>query len=591
MRRWILRENDANIDLMAGVLKISPILCRILANRGIRTKNTAIRYLNPILGYLHDTAKMLGIAEAVDIIRHGIAEGAKFCIFGDYDVDGVSATVILRRVLAQLGADCGHYIPHRIHEGYGLNLAAIEQIADEYQVLIAVDNGISAVAEVARAAELGLKVIILDHHQPATEAGAEILPPAHAIINPKQAACPYPFKELCAAGIAYKFALHLCEEFGKSFEAAGEALIFATIATFCDVVDLVDENRIIAKNGLRLLTRQNTENSINIGLNALVKARNLEYNSIDDFAIGFILGPCINASGRLDSAGLAVRLFLSEDEAEAEELADKLAALNDERKDLCAKFVDEAIKNLPEDLDDVPVIYIPEIHESISGIVAGRIKEHTGRPTLVIARSGEVAKGSARSIEAYNIFEEMQKCKDLFLRFGGHKMAAGVTLPIENIDLLRKRLNAASQLAPEDFLPIIFGEAWLDLDEITFELAQEIAALSPFGKANREPAFFTRGIFTERAEIIGKSGETLRLTFRSEQGRKITAVAFKSVEKFIKLLEENYSEGVAQGFAARKTPNLHIKLDIAYNIRINTYMGNSSLQLVIMDFKGGQYES
>ncbi|MCL2576090.1 MAG: single-stranded-DNA-specific exonuclease RecJ [Defluviitaleaceae bacterium] len=589
MKRWVLRENDANIDLMTKTLGVSPILCEILANRGLRSKNTAVQFLNPLRDYLLALDNMAGVTDAVDIIRDGVDNGKRFCIFGDYDVDGVSGTVILHKGLAGLGADITHYIPHREKEGYGLNMAAVENIAGSgCNIFITVDNGIASVAEVARAIELGMAVIIIDHHEPPfveeDEKRYEVLPPANAIVNAKQADCGYPFKELSAAGVSYKFVRHLYGRLEKEFNLDNELLIFAAIATFCDVVDLVGENRILAKNGLRLLNKAET-GATNIGLNALVKARNLEYNDIDDFAIGFILGPCINASGRLSSADLAVELFLTDDEARAVELASQLVLLNDERKALCAKYVDETIVGLDMTaLDDVLVIFVPDIHESIAGIVAGRVKEHTYRPTIVFSDAHGVAKGSARSIEGYNVFEALQKNKDLFTRFGGHAMAAGITMPIENIDELRQRLNSNSGLTTDDFNPIIYGEKELKLDEITFELATQIAALSPFGKANKEPIFFTKGIFTEKAEIVGQSGQTLRLTLRTDNGRKITAIAFKAVDNFVQLLNKNYNEKIAKGFVSGRLVNLNIKLDIAYNIRINTYKGNSSLQLVIIDF-------
>ena len=591
MSRWKIHENDVDIEKMAEVLKIDPVLCDVLANRGIRTKNTAIKFLNPKLEYLHDMASMAGVADAVEIISTGIEKTQAFCIFGDYDADGITSTVITHKALEGLGAKVGYYIPHRSREGYGPSIAAFEKLAQDYQILIIVDSGIAALDEIARAVELGLKVIVIDHHEAQTdEAGNEALPAAHAIIDPKQANCAYPFKQMCAGGLSYKFAMHLYKELGKGFKDADEALIFAMIATFCDIVDLVDENRIIAKNGLLTL---NTKFSTNIGLNALVMARNLEYNSIDDFAVGFVLGPCINASGRLDTAELAVELFLTKDKERAAELAAQLVELNDKRKEMCAKFVEEAVQNLPPDdeLDDIILIYHPEIHESIAGIVAGRVKEHTGRPTIVFAKSHDVAsgkdfaKGSARSIEAYNIFEHMQNNKELFLRFGGHALAAGVSLDVENIDILRKRLNDASTLTKDDFDPIIYAEKWVQLDDITFELASHFTALAPFGKANKEPMFFARDIVTEQVQILGQNKQTLKLVFRTEQGRKINAIAFKAVEKFADYLRKYYSDEVADGFFSGKLRNLNIKMDCAFNVRINTYMGNSSLQLVITDFR------
>ena len=586
MARWIIKENNADIALMAKTLDISPILCEILANRNIRTKNTAIKYLQPSLGFLHDIRQMADVDSARDIIREGIANGKKFCIYGDYDVDGVSGTVILHKTLLNLGASSRYYIPHREKEGYGLNLDAIEEIAIHDNILITIDNGIAAITEVARAKELGLVVIIIDHHEAScivneNDETIEQIPPADAIIDPKRANCPYPFKEMSAAGIAYRFAKYLHASFDVEFTEESEFLVFAAIAAFCDVVDLVDENRIIAANGLSILQRQAFKN---IGLNALVKARNLEYNKIDVFDIGFILGPCINATGRLDSAELAVELFLCDDTVTADILACKLVELNSKRKELTAQFAEKTIEELADSGDKVLVTFQSDMHESIAGIVAGRVKDALQRPTIVFTKSGDIAKGSARSIEAYNIFEEMQKQKELFIRFGGHKMAAGASLLMENIDLLRERLNSTCMLTDEDFVPIIYIEKELSLDEITFELAQSLKILAPFGKANKQPIFITREVYTESVEIIGQSGTTLRLTFRSEFGRKIRAVAFKSVDKFNDILTKSYSKEIFERFNTGRLKNLAVKMDIVYHIEINTYNGNSSLQLRVLDF-------
>jgi single-stranded-DNA-specific exonuclease len=440
---------------------------------------------------------------------------------------------------------------------------------------------------VARAKELGLDIIIIDHHeaQYTEENGVrtEILPPADAIIDPKRGDCPYPFKEMSAAGITYKFARHLHSAFGAKFADEAEFLVFAAIAAFCDVVDLVDENRIIAANGLSILRRQAFKN---IGLKALVKARNLEYNKIDTFDIGFILGPCINATGRLDSAELAVQLFLCDCPKQAEALAAKLVELNDERKALTAQYAEKTTQELADAQDKVLVAFVPDMHESIAGIVAGRVKDALHRPVIVFTKSvdGDIAKGSARSIEAYNVFEELQRHKELFIRFGGHKMAAGVSLLVENIDILRRRLNEFCLLTDADFVPIIYVEKELCLDEVTYELAQSIQILAPFGKANKQPVFITREIYTESAEIIGQSGSTLRLAFRSDAGRKIRAIAFKSVEKFRNMLAKSYSKEVCEKFANGQLRNLAIKMDMAYHIEVNTYNGNSSLQLRVLDF-------
>jgi len=305
---------------------------------------------------------------------------------------------------------------------------------------------------------------------------------------------------------------------------------------------------------------------------------------MDAFDIGFIIGPCINATGRLESAEIAVELFLCEDVAEADVLAARLVELNNERKELTAKFAEETIAQVADVEDGVLVIYQPNMHESIAGIVAGRVKDAVNRPAIVFAKSGDIAKGSARSIEAYNIFEEMQKQKDLFIRFGGHKMAAGASLEVENIDVLRQRLNDNCALVDEDFVPILYIEKELSLDDVTFELAESLQTLAPFGKANKQPIFVTREAYTESVEIIGQSGTTLRASFRCESGRRIRAVAFQSVEKFTAMLAKSYSEEVCRGFTTGRLRNLAVKMDIAYHIEINTYNGNSSLQLRIVDF-------
>jgi len=583
MKNWQMVENDADVNLMADVLKLPPILAHILANRGLRSKNTALKFLHPAKKFFHDAGLMKDMDLGVKITLDGIEAGKKICIFGDYDADGICATTILHKSITALGGKCIYYIPDRETEGYGLNTAALDKLAGDVDILITCDNGIATIAEVAHAKALGMAVIIIDHHEAPFVEGEglriEQLPEAEAIIDPKQSACFYPFEALCAAGLCYKFSMSLFEAAGKTFELDNELLIFATLATFCDVVDLIDENRIIAANGLALM-RENL--SSNIGLNALVKRRDLDYNKIGAFEIGFVIGPCVNATGRLESAATAVELFLANKQSEATRLADRLAELNEERKALTRDFVEKTIAELEgTELDKVLVIYSPEMHESIAGIVAGRVKDALNRPAIVITDSGDVAKGSARSIEGYNIFEEMQRHKDLFLRFGGHPMAAGVTLPHENVAILRKRLNDACALDSDDFIPNLRIDKMLDTDDITFELAQQLEILGPFGKGNRKPVFCSTDIFTETCEIIGQSGTTMRLTFRTASGRKIWAVAFGMVDKFAASLPEN----IAQMFLGRTVKTLTIKIDIAYHLEINEYNGNKSLQLNVVDIK------
>ena len=582
--KWIQKKNEVNnIKKMAETLGVSEILAKILANRGVTSRNKAIMYLKPEQKYFRDAHCMKGIEEATSIIFEGIKAGSRFCIYGDYDVDGVCSTVILYKSIKKLGGNVDYYIPHREQEGYGLNLKAVDEIASKYDCLIAVDNGIVAFDEVKKAIEYGLKVIIIDHHEPAIFDGQEVLPIANAIINPRQSDCFYPFKAMCAAGISYKFAEYLFLKMEREWDLANELLIFASMATFCDVVDLVDENRIIVKNGLGLL---NNRQNINLGLEYLISARNLEYHKINAYAIGFIIGPCINASGRLENAEIAVKLFLTENQAEAAELANQLVALNEERKELCAKWVDIAINGLDaEKLDKVLVLYLPDAHESIAGIVAGRVKEAVYRPTIVFTNSGSYAKGSARSIENYNIFEAMQEQRDLFIRFGGHAMAAGASLEITNIDILRERLNSTCTLAENDFTPKIYYEDELSLDEITYNFAQSLNILEPFGKANKEPVFITKNVYAEDVTIIGADKNTLKMSFRASSNRKISGVCFKSVDKFVEMLRTSFSDSVCEKFKSGRIKTVNCNLDIAYTIGINEYNGNSSLQLQIVDFE------
>ena len=577
MAEWIKMATNVNISLMADTLKISPLLAQALANRGISSKNTAIRYLKPSRNFMYSAESMKDIELGWQIIQQGLKTKARFCVYGDYDVDGVMSTVIMLKALRSFGAECGFYIPDRVSEGYGLNIAAIENIAKEYDILIAVDNGMSAVAEIRRAKELGLAVVVIDHH----EAGAE-MPLADAIINTRQADCKYPFDKLCAAGLCYKFAEYIHMRHNVEFSSADEYLAFAAIATICDVVDLVDENRIIAANGLEILQAGEITN---LGLSTIMELRNLKGGKIDTYAVGFILGPCINAAGRLESATIAVRLFLEGSEEKAQELALQLIELNDKRKEICTNAAERIMQDITEPLDKVICVYDENIHESIAGIVAGRIKDATGRPTLIFAKSGEVAKGSARSIEKYNVFEEMQKCSDILIKFGGHPMAAGASLAAEKIDELKIRLNDACVLTEEDFIPIIYIEEEIFLDEITYEFAKTLENMEPFGKSNKRPVFVIRSIYTRRVERLGKSETALRLTFSSKSGRNFSAVCFRQMDKFLQMLNENFSPEVAKRFASGGLKDLTVPLSIAANVDINRYKGNSSIQLNILDFK------
>jgi single-stranded-DNA-specific exonuclease len=568
MPKWSQRTSDADIGLMARTLNVHPAVASAMANRNVRSKLAAVRYLCPEMRYLHDPSLFMGIEAAAEIVKSHIGGGLKIAVYGDYDVDGITGTVILYKTLKSLGADVMYYIPHRETEGYGLNAAAAGKLADAgVKLVVTCDNGAASAVEVGLLADAGVKTVVIDHHEPPkTHCNAD------AMINPKQDGCGYPFKHLCACGLAYKFADYLYGYMGTRNPYHDEFMIFAAIATFCDVVDLQDENRVIAKLGLRLL---NEGKCANIGLNALRAVRQLEGKEIGAFETGFLIGPCINATGRLDSADTAVDLFLTDDESEAERLANRLYVLNDERKTLTSNSVELIIEELgkPEwDGQKVLVLFKPEIHESIAGIVAGRVKEIVNKPTVVLTRGLEFAKGSARSIEAYNIFEELSKHTDLFERFGGHAMAAGLTLREENIGELRRRLNEGCALSEEHFRSVVYFDGYLELGDVTFELARQLTLLKPFGKANHEPLFVSTGVTAENIDVIGTNKNVLRFTFAvpAQNGKKrwLKGICFGKIKQ--------YEEQIVG--------NRDLMMDIVYSVEINEYNGNVNVQLNIKDF-------
>ena len=590
--QWIIDTNDANIPLMAETLNISPLTATVLANRGIRTRNTAIKFLAPDPKHMHDAGQMQDMDKAVSILCESIDTGEKITVYGDYDVDGVTSTVILHKLIERLGGIVSYYIPQREDEGYGLNLSAVAKLAETgTKLLLTCDNGIAAHAEIAEAKRLGIKVIVLDHHEPGfitQEDGTRIdtLPCADAVVDPKRADCAYPFKMLCAGGLAYKFAGHVYTHKNLPFANENEYISLAAIATFCDVVDLVDENRIIAKHGLAII---NAGKADNIGLKALIDARRVEEKTLGAYDVGFILGPCINATGRLEHAAFSVELFLAKTERAANETAAMLAGLNEERKALTTAACDAAMDALPDTLDKVLVLYNPDVHESIAGIVAGRVKDRVCRPVIMLTKSGEgLVKGSARSIEGYHLFEALYANRELFERFGGHSMAAGLTMAEENIPLLRERLNSTCTLTAEDFVPVVHLDGALSLADTTYALAMQLSILSPFGKANPEPKFVTRNVLAQPAELIGANRTTLRFSFETESGRKVKGICFGKADAFADMLSEAYEPSIVEAFRNGTTKGITVWLDIVYSLEINEYNGNTSVQLRVSDFKLSQ---
>ena len=582
MARWLIKKNDANIGLMSQTLRISPVLANVLANRGIRSKNEAIKHLNPAMKFLN-AEDMAGMREGVELVADAIKTGARIAIYGDYDADGVSATVILHKTLECLGADVFYYIPRREEDGYGLTMAAVERLKEaETDLIFCCDNGVSALDEILLARKLGMAVVVLDHHEPVViekDGQCEELLPLAAVIDPKRKDCPYPYKELCAGGLAYKFAERLYDQLGRDFtEHSDEYLIFAMIATFCDIVDLTGENRIFAKNGLKIL---NTNKQLNLGLWRLIVQRGYEHKDLNEQSIGFVIGPCINASGRLSHAGLAVELFLTDDEAEADEKAAALAQLNEERKEITATACERVLENLVED-DNVLVIYDPTVHESVAGIVAGRVRERVYKPVMVLSKSGGLVKGSGRSVEGYDMHGELDKCRELLVKFGGHTMAAGFSIEEGNIDVLRQRLNENCSDRFEEILHIDLG---FGLESVTYELANELQMLAPYGKANKEPLFGVKAAVPEQLRVIPDK-DTMIFTFLiGDSYRPLKGICFGKVALFRERLAERYDEQMVEKICAGVLRGSNLKMDLAYAIDIDGYNDNKSVQVRIRDFR------
>ena len=569
--KWILQETDADLALMSKVLQVNPITANIMANRGIRTKKTALNYLNASLDASYDAEAIKGMPEAIKLITDAIKNSTKIVVYGDYDVDGIMATTILLKTLQYMEANVDYYIPHRIDEGYGLNIDAIKHLhASGAEIILTVDNGISAIEEIPIAKELGMKVIVLDHHDPgftmSEDGRVDILPIADIIIDPKQLDCPYPFNELCAGGLAYKLAISLCE---MPSELHDEILTLAAIATICDIVHLQDENRIIVKEGLIKL---NAHKLINPGLGSLITARGYLDKPIDTFAVGFVIGPCLNASGRLGSASTSVELLLAKKTEDRIRLTEELCRFNEERKKLTAECVDRATENLPKLLDKVLILTDANAHESVAGIVAGRIKESTGRPTIFITQGGNAMKGSGRSIEGYNLFEALYENRHLLQRFGGHPMAAGLTLLKKNIPILREALNTSCDLTEDDFAIVINIDRELVAADISLQLSEELKKLAPYGKGNKEPLFVCKNFYVENCRAINEKN-TLIFTF-SADGIRYKGIAFG--------LNEDYALACID---ACVKPIGGYNMDVVFTLETNVYNGNATVQLRVRDFR------
>lgn len=568
MERWVLLRKGADYALISQKFHISPRLACLIRNREIIGDESMDRYLNGSLSDLHDGMLMKGMNKAVDILREKISENRKIRVIGDYDIDGVNATYILLEGLERLGADVDSDIPDRIADGYGLNVQLIERAyRDGIDTIITCDNGIAAAEEIAYGTRLGMTVIVTDHHEVPYEEGEEgkkyILPPADAVIDPKQPGCMYPFQGICGAAVAYKLTEALWESMGKESEDLDDLIENVAIATIGDVMDLVDENRIFVKEGLQMLRRTS-----NLGLEALIACTGLSGRPISAYHIGFVIGPCLNAGGRLDTAKRALALLTAKTKKEADILAGDLKALNDSRKEMTETAVQKAkslIESTDLENDRVLVLYLPDCHESLAGIVAGRIREQYYKPVFVLTDGKEDVKGSGRSIEAYSMYEELNGCRDLLLRYGGHRQAAGVTLKKENLSAFRKLLNERCRLNDLDLTQKVVIDMEMPFSSVTEEFIYELKLLEPYGKANTKPVFVARNIKLSHMRIVGKNRNVLKMYAEDGNGTHIEAVYFGDVETLMEYKNQ--------------------RLSITYYPELNEYMGKTTPQIVITHYQ------
>lgn len=567
--KWMVYAKKADFKQIASEYGIDQVLARIIRNRDICGSKDIDMYLNGNLNDIHNPHSMKDADKFVDIITKKIEEHKPVRIIGDYDIDGICSIYILFCGLKAAGADVDYVVPHRINDGYGINEHLIDNAINEgIDTIVTCDNGIAAYNQVRYAKDNGITMIVTDHHDVPFEIKDDkkvyIVPPADAVINPKQADCDYPFKLLCGAGVAYKLISLLYDRLGLDKKELEDYIEFMAIATVGDIVDLIDENRIVVKYGLKHIAHTK-----NTGLRALIEECQLDINNISSYHIGFVIGPCLNASGRLDTARQAIELMLCMDNEKAHNMAKELIALNNERKSMTEQETHKAIE-LVENTgllkDRVLVIYLKDCHESIAGIIAGRIKERYYRPTFVITNAEDGAKGSGRSIEGYNMYEEINKCKNVLTKYGGHPMAAGLSLAISDIDIFRKMLNDNAILTDEDLIPKMWIDAPMPVSYANIRLVNQLKLLEPFGKGNEKPVFADRNLYVKTASVIGKNKNVLRCQLETEDGTYVPAVQFG-----INNIDD--------------IPRAGMRISIIYYPDINTFNGIMSLQIIIKEWK------
>lgn len=583
---WMVQTKRADFSGLAMRLGVSPVAVRVMRNRGLTEEAEMRKYLYGTLDDLYDPRLMKGMEQAAELIARKLKEGKHVRIIGDYDIDGVCSTYILlkgfQRAAKELSQRCsleaGRYsvekendaqidyeIPDRIKDGYGINESIIRQAsADGVDTLVTCDNGIAALREISIAKQLGMTVVVTDHHEVPVDEYGQILPPADAVVDPKQDGETYPFHEICGAVVAWKLIRVLYEKLGIPESEWTDLLEFAAIATVGDVMKLQDENRLIVKYGLKKIG-----STKNTGLRKLIEKNNLDIENLSAYHIGFVIGPCLNAGGRLKSAKVALRMLLAEDPERAGEMADELKELNDMRKDMTAKGEAEAIEQVEKQYmdDKVLVVFLPECHESLAGIIAGRLREHFHKPSFVLTRGETTAKGSGRSIEQYHMYQGLCKVSDLLVKFGGHPMAAGLSLEEKDIDEFRRRLNADAELTEEDFVPKIWIDVPMPFEYVNEKIVQELKDLEPFGQGNEKPLFAQKSLVIRNVRVLGKNRNVVKLNLVTETGQPVDGLLFADGDRF---LEEQAGRNM---------------IDMIYYPDVNEYNGTRTLQAVIRNYK------
>lgn len=564
---WMLQTKRADFNGLAMRLGVSPVAVRIMRNRGLLDEREMRKYLYGTLDDLYDPRQMKGMETAAGIIEKKLIEGKKIRIIGDYDIDGVCSTYILLKGFHRAAGNgqIDYEIPDRIRDGYGINESIIRQAAEDgIDTLVTCDNGIAALKEISIAKQLGMTVVVTDHHEVPVDAYGQILPPADAVVDPKQDGETYPYHEICGAVVAWKLINVIYKDLGIPEHEWMELLEFAAIATVGDVMKLQDENRLIVKYGLKKIG-----STKNTGLRMLVEKNNLDINNLSAYHIGFVIGPCLNAGGRLKSAKVALRMLLEQDPDRVSGLADELKELNDVRKDMTAKGETEAIEQVERFYmsDKVLVVFLPECHESLAGIIAGRLREHFHKPSFVLTRGEQSAKGSGRSIEAYHMYQGLCEVSDLLVKFGGHPMAAGLSIEESDIDEFRRRLNENAKLTEDDFVPQIWIDVPMPFEYVNEKIVDELKGLEPFGQGNEKPLFAQKSLTIRNVRVLGKNRNVVKMNLVTNTGHPFDGLLFADGDRF---LEEQTGQNT---------------IDMIYYPDVNEYNGTRTLQAIIKNYK------